>query len=378
MAPAVRETRPWLDPAAQPHIKIERIVKKFGAFTAVDEVSLDIQKGELFSLLGGSGCGKTTLLRMLAGFVTPDAGAITLDGVDIVPLAPYERPVNMMFQSYALFPHMSVEDNVAFGLRRDGVEAKEIKRRVGEVLELVQMSAFARRRPAQLSGGQRQRVALARSIVKRPQVLLLDEPLSALDRKLREATQFELVNIQEQVGITFIMVTHDQEEAMTMSTRIAVMDHGRIVQVGPPSEIYEFPANRFVADFIGSVNLFDGRLKQTFADHSVIECPEAGVDLVSMQASGHGEGHALCIAVRPEKIDLAGMGAPLERPNRLSGTIKDLAYLGDSCVYHIELPTGKLVKVTAPNLGRWADRPFNRDETVQLGWSAEASVLVES
>jgi putrescine transport system ATP-binding protein len=378
MAPAVRETQPWLDPAAKPHIKIEKLVKKFGDFTAVDQVSLDIHKGELFSLLGGSGCGKTTLLRMLAGFITPDAGTITLDGTDIVPLAPYERPVNMMFQSYALFPHMSVEDNVAFGLRRDGVEAKEIKRRVGEVLDLVQMGQFARRRPAQLSGGQRQRVALARSIVKRPQVLLLDEPLSALDRKLREATQFELVNIQEQVGITFVMVTHDQEEAMTMSTRIAVMDHGRIVQVGEPSEIYEFPANRFVADFIGSVNLFDGRLKEDFTDHSVIECPEAGADLVAARSVGHAEGHSVSIAVRPEKIHLAKERDHLQQQNRLLGTIKDMAYLGDSCVYHIQLETGKILKVTAPNQGRWTDRPFSRDEIVQLGWAAEASVLVAS
>ncbi|HVJ52625.1 MAG TPA: ABC transporter ATP-binding protein [Aliidongia sp.] len=376
MAASVRDTQPWLDPAAEPHIKIDKIVKTFGDFTAVDQVSLGIHKGELFSLLGGSGCGKTTLLRMLAGFVVPDAGTITLGGTDIVPLAPYERPVNMMFQSYALFPHMNVEDNVAFGLRRDGVEAKELKRRVGEVLELVQMSRFARRKPAQLSGGQRQRVALARSIVKRPQVLLLDEPLSALDRKLREATQFELVNIQEQVGITFIMVTHDQEEAMTMSTRIAVMDHGRIVQVGRPSEIYEFPASRFVADFIGSVNLFDGRLKESFADHAVVDCPDAGTELTLAQAVAHEEGYELCIAVRPEKIYIAKADAAFDFANRLTGTIKDMAYLGDSCVYHVVLATGKMLKVTEPTHGRWADQPFAREESVQVGWVPEANVLV--
>ena len=230
MAPTGRNSEPWRDPGVQPYIRIDRVTKHFGDQVAVNEVSAEIHRGELFSLLGGSGCGKTTLLRMLAGFITPDSGSITIDGIDIVPLPPYERPVNMMFQSYALFPHMSVENNIAFGLRRDGVAAPEIKRRVGDVLELVQMSDFARRKPAQLSGGQRQRVALARSIVKRPKVLLLDEPLSALDKKLREATQFELVKIQEQVGITFIMVTHDQEEAMSMSSRIAVMDRGQIVQ----------------------------------------------------------------------------------------------------------------------------------------------------
>src|SRR5271163_699574 len=259
---AAAKAQPWNDPAARPYVQVERITKSFGEFKAVDDVSLKIYKGEIFCLLGASGCGKTTLLRMLGGFETPTSGRIVIDGEDMTGVPPYERPVNMMFQSYALFPHMSVESNIAFGLKRDGVEAGEIRRRVAEVLELVQMAEFAKRKPTQLSGGQRQRVALARAIVKRPKVLLLDEPLSALDKKLREATQFELVTIQEQVGITFVMVTHDQEEAMTMSTRIAVMNHGKIVQVGKPNEIYEFPHSRFVADFIGSVNMFEGRLKE--------------------------------------------------------------------------------------------------------------------
>jgi putrescine transport system ATP-binding protein len=378
MAPTGRNSEPWRDPGVQPYIRIDRVTKRFGDQVAVNEVSAEIHRGELFSLLGGSGCGKTTLLRMLAGFITPDSGSITIDGIDILPLPPYERPVNMMFQSYALFPHMSVENNIAFGLRRDGGAAPEIKRRVGEVLELVQMSDFARRKPAQLSGGQRQRVALARSIVKRPKVLLLDEPLSALDKKLREATQFELVKIQEQVGITFIMVTHDQEEAMSMSSRIAVMDRGQIVQVGRPSEIYEAPKNRFVADFIGSVNLFEGVVTPGSSDGTVIASAEAGADLIAGDSAGKGPGETVWIAVRPEQIQLAKPGSAGDLPNRLSGTILDLAYLGDSCVYHVTLDSGKVMKVTAPSLGRWADRPFAREDRVELGWQQGASMVMGS
>jgi putrescine transport system ATP-binding protein len=375
--PSVRESEPWRDPSAEAHIQIDQLVKIFGETRAVDEVSLDIHRGELFSLLGGSGCGKTTLLRMLAGFVTPDAGSIVIDGQDVSRVPPYERPVNMMFQSYALFPHMTVEDNVAFGLRRDGVEKGEIRRRVGEALDLVQLGALARRKPGQLSGGQRQRVALARSIIKRPKVLLLDEPLSALDKKLREATQYELRLIQEQVGITFVMVTHDQEEAMTMSTRIAVMNHGKIVQVGTPSEIYEYPQSRFVADFIGSVNLFDGRLKEDFPDHALVESAEAGADLVVGHAAGYSPGAALGVAVRPEKLRLAKAGEGLDMPNRLTGRVRDVAYLGDACVYHVTLDSGKVIKATAPNVGRWEDQPFARDEAVVVGWAAAASILVD-
>ncbi len=249
---------PWKDPAVVPYVRIEKVTKKFGDFIAVDDVSLDIYRGEVFCLLGGSGCGKTTLLRMLAGFEEPTAGKISIDGVDMTGIAPYERPVNMMFQSYALFPHMTVEQNVSFGLKQDKLPRGEIRDRVAAMLELVKLTQFAGRKPHQLSGGQRQRVALARSLVKRPKLLLLDEPLGALDRKLREHTQFELINIQEKLGVTFVVVTHDQEEAMTLASRIGVMNHGEIVQVGTPSDIYEYPTSRFVADFVGSVNLFEG------------------------------------------------------------------------------------------------------------------------
>ncbi|HWK47503.1 MAG TPA: ABC transporter ATP-binding protein [Stellaceae bacterium] len=372
---------PWLDPAAEPHIRIDGVTKRFGATAAVDGVSLSIYRGELFSLLGGSGCGKTTLLRMLAGFLSVDEGRILIDGADVSDVPPYERPVNMMFQSYALFPHMSVANNVAFGLRRDGVAKPEIARRVGEALELVQLAGFADRKPAQLSGGQRQRVALARSIVKRPKVLLLDEPLSALDKKLREQTQFELVTIQEQVGITFVMVTHDQEEAMTMSSRIAVMDHGRIVQVGTPNEIYEFPSSRFVAGFIGSVNLFEGRVVTDEADRAVIAADDTGTPLVIGRGIGASPGSPVCLAVRPEQIHLGkreGAEPPDAAPvNQLEGRIKDIAYVGDSRIYHVVLESGKVLRVTAPNLGRWADQPFARDEIVRLGWAPEAGVIVE-
>jgi putrescine transport system ATP-binding protein len=267
---------PWNDPASIPYIRIEKVTKKFGDFVAVHEVSLNIFKGELFCLLGGSGCGKTTLLRMLAGFEEPTSGRIFLDGVDMSETPPYERPVNMMFQSYALFPHMTVEQNVAFGLKQDGLPKAEVKKRVAAMLDLVKLGPFGKRKPHQLSGGQRQRVALARSLVKQPKLLLLDEPLAALDKKLREHTQFELVTIQEQLGVTFVVVTHDQEEAMTLSSRIGVMDHGEIIQVGTPTEIYEFPNSKFVAEFIGSVNMFEGRLIEDEPDHVRIQSDEMG------------------------------------------------------------------------------------------------------
>src|SRR6185369_12511670 len=273
---AQNQHTPWNDPAAKPYIRIEHVTKKFGEFVAVNNVSLNIYRGELFSLLGGSGCGKTTLLRMLAGFETPTGGKIYIDGVDMAGIPPYDRPTNMMFQSYALFPHMTVEQNVSFGLKQDKYPESEIKQRVSQMLDMVQLTPFAKRKPHQLSGGQRQRVALARSLVKQPKLLLLDEPLGALDKKLREATQFELVNIQEQLGVTFIVVTHDQEEAMTLSSRIGVMNAGQIVQTGTPQEIYEFPNSRFVADFIGSVNLFEGVVTEDEPEYVRIESPAAG------------------------------------------------------------------------------------------------------
>ena len=378
---AETETDPELgrESSTQPHIRIRGLTKRYGDHVAVADVSLDVFRGELFSLLGASGCGKTTLLRLIAGFVAPDAGEITIDGADMLALPPYARPVNMMFQSYALFPHMNVEDNVAFGLKRDGVAKPEIARRVGEALELVQMDRFAGRKPAQLSGGQRQRVALARSLVKRPKVLLLDEPLSALDRKLREATRLELVNIQHQVGVTFVLVTHDQEEAMTMSTRIAVMDHGRIMQVGSPAAIYERPASRFVADFIGSVNLFDGMVTDITPAGLAIDCAEAGATLVAPATGEVGIGDSVCLAIRPERLCLASLAEADERvgfANQLSGEIKEIAYRGDSRVYRVALQTGRVVKVAVPSLGTSAEESLHIGDAVTLGWERAAGALV--
>src|SRR5579859_4614251 len=273
-------SRPWLDPTAVAQIRIEAVSKVYGPTTAVDAVSLDIYSGEMFALVGASGCGKTTLLRMLAGFAEPSSGRISIDGVDMGNVPPNERPVNMMFQSYALFPHMSVERNVGYGLRRLPLDEAARRQRVQEALDMVQLGHLGKRKPHQLSGGQRQRVALARALIRRPKVLLLDEPLSALDKKLREQTQFELMDLQDKVGITFIVVTHDQDEAMALSTRIAVMNRGQVIQVGTPSEIYEFPQNRFVADFIGTTNLFEGTVRGSETGHLVVCSPEAGCDLV--------------------------------------------------------------------------------------------------
>src|SRR5262245_37346538 len=296
----------WNDPQAVPYINIESVTKKFGDFVAVNDVSLKVYRGELFCLLGGSGCGKTTLLRMLAGFEQPTSGRISIDGVDMTGIPPYERPVNMMFQSYALFPHMTVEQNVAFGLKQDGVAKQDIATRVGDMLNLVRLSQFAKRKPHQLSGGQRQRVALARSLIKRPKLLLLDEPLGALDKKLREHTQFELVNLQEQLGVTFVVVTHDQEEGMTLSSRIGVMNLGEIIQVGTPKDIYEYPSSRFVAEFIGNVNMFQGRLIEDEPDHVRIESPELVGSTIYVD---HGVSAApdaiVWAAVRPEKINIS-------------------------------------------------------------------------
>jgi putrescine transport system ATP-binding protein len=329
-------------------LRIDAVVKEFGDFRAVDQVSLDIAKGEIFALLGSSGCGKSTLLRMLAGFETPTSGRIVLNGVDLAGMPPYERPVNMMFQSYALFPHMTVWDNIAFGLRRDGLPKAETLTRVEEMLRLTQLTKLARRKPHQLSGGQQQRVALARSLAKRPQMLLLDEPLGALDKKLREQTQIELVNIIEQVGVTCVMVTHDQEEAMTMASRIAVMSEGRFLQVGSPADIYETPTTRFVADFIGNVNLMDGKIVVDEADHAHIECPDV------VHHVGHGitgyMGQDVTVAVRPEKIFLSR-----ERPtgigpmNLVHGTVKEMSYFGGFTLYHLSLGSGATLKVNVEN-----------------------------
>jgi len=355
-------------------LRIEDVVKDFGGgAVAVDRVSLDIARGEIFALLGPSGCGKTTLLRMIAGFEVPSAGRILLEGRDLAGLPPYERPFNMMFQSYALFPHLTVWDNIAFGLRRDGLPKAEIAERVEAMLKLVQLGRFARRKPHQLSGGQQQRVALARSLAKRPLMLLLDEPLGALDKKLREQTQIELVNIIEQVGVTCVMVTHDQEEAMTMASRIAVMSEGRVLQVGTPGEIYETPANRFVADFIGNVNLMDGTLVEDEADHVVVGCADC------THFVGHGitgsVGMAVSVALRPEKIALQ-REEPAGPHNRTHGTIKDLAYFGSYTVYHLALASGALLKVSQANSTRHREDGLTWGDAVWAHWTPTSQVVL--
>ncbi|AWB08780.1 polyamine ABC transporter ATP-binding protein (plasmid) [Azospirillum humicireducens] len=368
---------PWQDAGQTPYVRIEKVTKTFGDFVAVDEVSLSIYRNEFFALLGGSGSGKTTLLRMLAGFEQPTEGKIFIDGVDMAGIPPYERPVNMMFQSYALFPHMTVEQNVAFGLKQDGVAKAEIRDRVAEMLGMVQLSAFGKRRPHQLSGGQRQRVALARSLVKRPKLLLLDEPLGALDKKLRERTQFELVNIQEKLGVTFIVVTHDQEEAMTMSSRIAVMNHGVIAQVGTPTEIYEYPHNRFVAEFIGSINMFDGRVVETNGDQVIVASEEAGCELLIAHATPAPAGSPVSVAIRPEKIALSKEPLPGgDGRNQTTGIVREIAYLGDVSIYLVQLPTGKTVRVTAPNITRRTEMPITWEDEVTLTWRPFAGVVL--
>src|SRR3990167_2539015 len=341
--------------AAPAFLQIEDVVKDFGGgAVAVNHVSLEIAKGEIFALLGSSGCGKTTLLRMLAGFETPTSGRILLNGQDLASMPPYECPINMMFQSYALFPHLTVWENIAFGLRREGMAKDRITERVEAMLKLVQLGKLARRKPHQLSGGQQQRVALARSLAKRPQLLLLDEPLGALDKKLREETQIELVNIIEEVGVTCVMVTHDQEEAMTMASRIAIMSEGKVLQVGAPADIYETPATRFVADFIGNVNLMDGTLAEDEADHCVVDCEDL------KHYGGHGitgtQGMAVTVAVRPEKIHLSPH-APADPDhgsgfNRARGVVKNLSYFGSFTVYHLELPSGRVLKISQNNTQR--------------------------
>ncbi|WP_144778405.1 ABC transporter ATP-binding protein [Marinobacter maritimus] len=371
------DARPWTDPNAVPFLQIKNVTKKFGAFTSVYDVSLDIYKGEIFCLLGGSGCGKSTLLRMLSGFEAPTSGQIIIDGQDQAGIPPYNRPTNMMFQTYALFPHMTVEKNIAYGLKRDGLPKAEIATRVTDILSLVQMEGFARRKPHQLSGGQRQRVALARSLVKKPKLLLLDEPLGALDKKLREETQFELIKIQESLGVTFVVVTHDQEEAMTLSSRIGVMTAGEIVQVGTPREIYEYPRNRFVADFIGSVNIFEGRIAEDGESHVIVASPEAGLDIYVPHSISGVIGQKVAVAVRPEKVmiskdDLGGLR------NKLTGTVDEIAYMGDASVYQIRLDNGKRVRVTQTNLTRSEESTLNYGDRVNLGWDGSAGVVVTS
>jgi putrescine transport system ATP-binding protein len=368
--------RPWLDPGAKPQIVIEGVNKSFGAFTAVDTVNLRIYKGEMFALVGASGCGKTTLLRMLAGFATPTGGRILIEDVDMTAVPPHERPVNMMFQSYALFPHMTVEQNVGYGLRRMSLEPAAKAKRIREALEMVQLGALAKRKPHQLSGGQRQRVALARALIRRPKVLLLDEPLSALDKKLREQTQFELMNIQYEVGITFVFVTHDQDEAMALSTRIAVMNRGQVLQVGTPAEIYEFPQSRFVADFVGTTNLFEGTVDDNRPGHIVVRSPEAGCDIVVDEIGPFGSGQRVWVALRPEKIRLTK--APVEGAavNQLKGVVWELGYLGNRSTYRIKTDSGKLVTVFAQNDRRTSEWSIDWSDEVYLSWSASGAVVL--
>ena len=366
---------PWSDPQAVPYVRIEHVTKKFGDFFAVNDVSLNIYKKELFCLLGGSGCGKTTLLRMLAGFEEPTSGKIFIDGVDMTDIPSYERPVNMMFQSYALFPHMTVEQNVAFGLKQDRTPTKEIEERVAHMLNLVRLSQFAKRKPHQLSGGQRQRVALARSLVKRPKLLLLDEPLAALDKKLREHTQFELVNLQEQLGVTFVVVTHDQEEAMTLSTRIGVMNAGEIIQVGTPKDIYEYPNSKFVAEFIGNVNMFEGRLIEDEPDHVRIESKDLEAALYVDHGVSSAPDAIVWAAVRPEKIALS-VERPQQQDNVAHGVVKEIAYMGDMSVYLVRLDSGKVVRVTQPNAYRHADDLVTWDQPVYLHWHSSSPVVL--
>ena len=371
------ENRPaWLDPEAKPFIQLENVSKYFDGFAAVNDVSLDIYQGELFSILGGSGCGKTTLLRILAGFEQPGSGRILIDGVDMTDVPPYQRPVNMMFQSYAIFPHMSVEDNVAYGLKKEGMPKSEIRTRVAEMLELVQLTEFARRKPRQLSGGQRQRIALARALVKRPKVLLLDEPLAALDKKLREHTQFELMNIQDQTGVTFIVVTHDQEEAMTLSTRIVVMQEGRFIQCGTPKEIYEYPVNRYVADFFGTINLFEGTVSRVDGENLAIKCDGVNADIKAKSAARIKYSDRLTVAVRPEKISISKQPPGADAATALKGVVWDLGYYGNLSVYRIKTDTGMTVQVSAQNRVRSAERSLEWDDEVYLSWDIQSSVVL--
>jgi len=359
------------------YVRLESIRKEFDGFVAVDDVNLSIRKGEIFALLGASGCGKSTLLRCLAGFEQPTRGVITLDGQRINALPPYERPINMMFQSYALFPHMTVEQNVAFGLKQDGMAKPDIARRVEEMLKLVQMGKYAKRKPHQLSGGQQQRVALARCLAKSPKLLLLDEPMGALDKKLRSQMQLELVNIVERLGVTCVMVTHDQEEAMTMATRIAVMDAGRIRQIGTPDEIYEQPNCRFTAEFIGSVNIFDGKIDEDEKDFITIDSPALPIPIFV----GHGqtgfEGMDVAFALRPEKVHIS-KDEPAQKYNKAPGTIEDIAYFGSHSVYHVRLASGARVMCNHANMKRWASERFTWNDQVWLHWGDLSGVVLTS
>ncbi|MBC8050864.1 MAG: ABC transporter ATP-binding protein [Chitinophagales bacterium] len=371
-----RRFSPWNDPAIKPMIEFKGLCKSFGAVTALDHVNFHIYPREFFALLGPSGCGKTTLLRILAGFENPTSGQVLLDGQDITAMPPEDRPVNMMFQSYALFPHLNVEDNIAFGLRRAGMTGKDIAVRVGEMLQLVQLKDYGKRRLHQLSGGQKQRVALARALAKRPKVLLLDEPLAALDKNLRQNTQFELMTIQEQLGLTFIIVTHDQEEAMTVSDRIAVMDHGKVAQIATPAQVYEQPGTRFVAKFIGEINILEGAVAETGANRMRMRLP-TGESIAVNCVTPRSVDAPLSIAIRPEKISMTRENdAPLS-PNELSGEVTDIGYLGGLSIYRVKIASSQVISVTAPNRSRLVEAPIYWGDKVRLHIPEDAAIVLQ-
>jgi putrescine transport system ATP-binding protein len=369
------EFAPWDDPNQKPLIRFQNVTKRFGDFTAIDDLTLDIYEKEFFALLGPSGCGKTTMMRMLGGFETPTKGRIELAGQDIGPVPPNKRAVNMMFQSYALFPHLTVWENIAFGLRRDRKPKEEIEKRVQEMLKLTRLEKFARRKPHQISGGQRQRVALARSLAKAPKLLLLDEPLGALDKKLRQDTQFELMDIQETTGTTFVIVTHDQEEAMTVASRVAVMDEGRLMQVETPARIYETPKSVYVADFIGDVNIIEGKTTAIGQERYRIDWSESQPPLVATSAKPFSDGQHCHLAIRPEKVAIS-LDKPQDADNAVQGKVHDIAYLGNLSTYHVELPSGTIIKAQTANTRRIARRNITWEDPVWLSWTATAAVML--
>ncbi len=369
-------TTPWKDSSQQPFIELQSLSKHFDNFAAVDDVSLKIYRGELFTILGGSGCGKSTLLRMLAGFEQPSGGRILIDGADITATPAYERPVNMMFQSYAVFPHMTVEQNVAYGLKKEKMPKDQVAQRVQEMLKMVQLSDFAKRKPNQLSGGQSQRVALARALIKRPKVLLLDEPLAALDKKLREQTQFELMNLQDQLGITFVVVTHDQEEAMTLATRIAVMNAGKFVQIGTPSEVYEFPQNRFIADFFGQINAFEATVLTSDGEHLSVRLENSDSEIHTRHNQRLEPGTRCTIGVRPEKLLISTEAPSREGYTVTRGIVEDLAYYGNRSLYRVRSQDGHVIQVSAQNYQRSAELLLEWDDEVFLSWDSSCSVVL--